>query len=94
MTSTPIPCSLAMLWYIWYPIVFHQHVTFFPMVPLWMAACFYQRVIESLKCVAFFILSVREQLKDLTKQYDKSENDLKALQSVGQVIFLLIWHRF
>ncbi|XP_061416722.1 uncharacterized protein LOC133347978 [Lethenteron reissneri] len=28
--------------------------------------------------------SVREQLKDLTKQYDKSENDLKALQSVGQ----------
>jgi 26S proteasome regulatory subunit T4 len=28
---------------------------------------------------------VREQLKELTKQYDKSENDLKALQSVGQV---------
>ena len=32
---------------------------------------------------------MRENLKDLTKQYDKSENDLKALQSVGQVgIFL------
>lgn len=29
---------------------------------------------------------VREQLKDLTKQYDKSENDLKALQSVGQIV--------
>ena len=28
---------------------------------------------------------VREQLKELTKQYDKSEDDLKALQSVGQV---------
>lgn len=28
----------------------------------------------------------REQLKELTKQYDKSENDLKALQSVGQII--------
>ena len=28
---------------------------------------------------------VRDHLKDLTKQYDKSENDLKALQSVGQV---------
>ena len=28
---------------------------------------------------------MREQLKDLTKAYDKSENDLKALQSVGQV---------
>lgn len=34
-------------------------------------------------CVIF---SVREQLKDLTKQYDKSENDLKALQSVGQIV--------
>jgi len=32
-----------------------------------------------------FLLIVREQLKDLSKEYDKSENDLKALQSVGQV---------
>lgn len=31
-------------------------------------------------------ISVREQLKDLTKQYDKSENDLKALQSMGQIV--------
>lgn len=31
------------------------------------------------------MFSVREQLKELTKQYEKSENDLKALQSVGQV---------
>lgn len=31
------------------------------------------------------VISVREQLKHVTKQYDKSENDLKALQSVGQV---------
>ena len=30
--------------------------------------------------------SVREQLKELTKEYDKSENDLKALQSVGQIV--------
>nr|XP_028707384.1 26S proteasome regulatory subunit 10B isoform X1 [Macaca mulatta] len=29
---------------------------------------------------------VREQLKELTKQYEKSENDLKALQSVGQIV--------
>lgn len=28
---------------------------------------------------------VREQLREQTKQYEKSENDLKALQSVGQV---------
>uniref|UniRef100_A0A0B6XXU8 AAA+ ATPase domain-containing protein n=1 Tax=Arion vulgaris TaxID=1028688 RepID=A0A0B6XXU8_9EUPU len=29
---------------------------------------------------------MRENLKELTKQYDKSENDLKALQSVGQIV--------
>ena len=33
--------------------------------------------------IHFFI--VRDKLKDLSKEYDKSENDLKALQSVGQV---------
>lgn len=31
-------------------------------------------------------VTVREQLKELTKQFDKSENDLKALQSVGQIV--------
>ena len=30
--------------------------------------------------------TMREELKVLTKQYDKSENDLKALQSVGQIV--------
>lgn len=34
----------------------------------------------------FVFVVVREQLKDLTKQYDKSENDLKALQSMGQIV--------
>ncbi|KAF6728307.1 26S protease regulatory subunit 10B [Oryzias melastigma] len=29
---------------------------------------------------------LREQLRDQTKQYEKSENDLKALQSVGQIV--------
>lgn len=29
---------------------------------------------------------VREQLKELNKQFEKSENDLKALQSVGQIV--------
>uniref|UniRef100_A0A8C9GVQ1 Proteasomal ATPase second OB domain-containing protein n=1 Tax=Piliocolobus tephrosceles TaxID=591936 RepID=A0A8C9GVQ1_9PRIM len=29
---------------------------------------------------------LREQLKELTKQYGKSENDLQALQSIGQVV--------
>lgn len=37
-----------------------------------------------IRCV-FISSAVREQLKDFTKDYDKSENDLKALQSVGQV---------
>ncbi|XP_002740843.3 26S proteasome regulatory subunit 10B-like [Saccoglossus kowalevskii] len=32
---------------------------------------------------------MREQLKEFTKDYDKSENDLKALQSVGQ-----LWNYF
>lgn len=30
--------------------------------------------------------TVRESLKESTKQFDKSENDLKALQSVGQIV--------
>ena len=30
--------------------------------------------------------TVREQLKELNKQFEKSENDLKALQSVGQIV--------
>jgi len=29
---------------------------------------------------------MREYLRSLTKEYDKSENDLKALQSVGQIV--------
>lgn len=29
---------------------------------------------------------MREQNKELTKNFDKSENDLKALQSVGQIV--------
>ena len=46
--------------------------------------------------VAFFYpvklnILAREQLRDLTKAYDKSENDLKALQSVGQVIVIIVY---
>lgn len=33
-----------------------------------------------------FGFKVRESLKESTKQFDKSENDLKALQSVGQIV--------
>ena len=37
-------------------------------------------------CSFSFRFSVREQLKELTNDYDKSENNLKALQSVGQIV--------
>ena len=30
--------------------------------------------------------AVRDEIKTLKKQYDKTEDDLKALQSVGQII--------
>lgn len=40
-----------------------------------------------------FHILVREQLKELSGKYDKSENDLKALQSVGQVCLILL-HSF
>lgn len=30
--------------------------------------------------------TVRDDIKSLKKQYDKTEDDLKALQSVGQII--------
>ena len=32
------------------------------------------------------VRSLREEAKDLNKQYDKTEDDLKALQSIGQII--------
>lgn len=38
-----------------------------------------------LNLIELFILE-REEIKELTKLYDKSENDLKALQSVGQIV--------
>lgn len=30
--------------------------------------------------------TLRQQVKDAKKEYDKTEDDLKALQSVGQII--------
>lgn len=32
------------------------------------------------------VRSLRETVRDLKKEYDKTEDDLKALQSVGQII--------
>ena len=37
-------------------------------------------------CGKIVLFLVREDLKKKTKDYDKSENDLKALQSVGQIV--------
>lgn len=43
-------------------------------------------LLSSFSILLFRNFSVREALKELTKQFDKSENDLKALQSVGQIV--------
>lgn len=32
------------------------------------------------------VRSLRDSVKELKKEYDKTEDDLKALQSVGQII--------
>ena len=37
--------------------------------------------------IVFFVCVVRENLRELSKEYDRSEDDLKALQSgVGQIV--------
>nr|CAD7440427.1 unnamed protein product [Timema bartmani]CAD7452264.1 unnamed protein product [Timema tahoe] len=46
----------------------------------------YRKKLLEHKEVESRLKEMREQLKELTKQYDKSENDLKALQSVGQIV--------
>lgn len=38
------------------------------------------------KSKPFCLCTVRQSIKDMEKQYEKSENDIKALQSVGQII--------
>ena len=38
-------------------------------------------------CCIFSVCVVRENLRELSKEYDRSEDDLKALQSgVGQIV--------
>ncbi len=39
-------------------------------------------------------MKVSEESKTLSKEFEKSENDLKALQSVGQVRIALNWGFF
>lgn len=46
----------------------------------------YRKKLLEHKEVEARVRAAREQLKELKKQYDKSEDDLKALQSVGQII--------
>jgi len=46
----------------------------------------YRKKLMEHKEVDARLKDLRSQLKDLTNQYDKSENDLKALQSVGQIV--------
>jgi len=46
----------------------------------------YRRKLTEHREIEARLKEVREQLKDFTKNYDKSENDLRALQSVGQIV--------
>lgn len=46
-------------------------------------ACTVVRQTQTLICS---LLAVRFDLKDLEKNYNKTEDDIKALQSVGQII--------
>ncbi|CAH1641390.1 unnamed protein product [Spodoptera littoralis] len=46
----------------------------------------YRKKLMEHKEVESRLKEMRDKLKDITKQYDKSENDLKALQSVGQIV--------
>ncbi|KAA8494848.1 26S protease regulatory subunit 10B-like A [Porphyridium purpureum] len=46
----------------------------------------YRRVLRQHHDAEAKVKGLREELKGLRKQYEKSEDDLKALQSVGQII--------
>lgn len=43
-------------------------------------------IVCKLLFLILFIILAREQLKEVNKQYQKSEADLKALQSMGQIV--------
>eukprot|EP00794_Sanderia_malayensis_P011108 gene11108-12278_t len=46
----------------------------------------YRKKLSEHREVEARLKEMREQLKELSGKYDKSENDLKALQSVGQIV--------
>ena len=46
----------------------------------------YRKKLLAHKEVDSKVRSLREQVKGVKKEYDKTEDDLKALQSVGQII--------
>ena len=46
----------------------------------------YRKKLMEHKEVEAKLKDLRLQLRDLNNQYEKSENDLKALQSVGQIV--------
>jgi 26S protease regulatory subunit 10B len=48
--------------------------------------CFFYCFLFVIIFLISFVVSAREQLKEVNKQYQKSEADLKALQSMGQIV--------
>jgi 26S proteasome regulatory subunit T4 len=46
----------------------------------------YRKKLQKHKEIDTKVRQLRESVKELRKDYDKTEDDLKALQSVGQII--------
>jgi len=46
----------------------------------------YRRKLQETRLLESKLKNTRQKEKDLQKEYEKSENDLKALQSVGQIV--------
>lgn len=46
----------------------------------------YRKKLQKHKEIDTKVRQLRDSVKELRKEYDKTEDDLKALQSVGQII--------
>lgn len=46
----------------------------------------YRKKLQKHKEIDTKVRQLRDSVKELKKEYDKTEDDLKALQSVGQII--------
>jgi hypothetical protein len=54
-----------------------------------LTGSFYLAILNFVTCL--YLHAARENLKDAKKNYEKTEDDLKSLQSVGQIIGEQLW---